>query len=217
MKNGYILKVELNGIRPPIWRRLAIPSGITLADLQVIIELSMGWVGGHLHSFEINGREYGNPESDDEFDGIDENETIVDHILKKRGTKFKYVYDFGDYWVHTITYERESEEKIQKPKVLKGKRACPPEDCGGVWGYAKMLEVIADKNHKEHKEMLDWLNEDFDPEIFDLEEVNIALAGEEVQPGIGAGIRVMRFAGQSTCHSLRPSLRCLTFTHSAET
>ncbi|MDD3519549.1 MAG: plasmid pRiA4b ORF-3 family protein [Chromatiales bacterium] len=169
----YQLKVTLKGSKPPIWRRIQVRSDIRLDKLHYILQITMGWLGGHLHMFEVNGIPYSEP--DPEFPGDTENERKVrlDRIAGK-GSVIRYEYDFGDSWVHDIKIEKviDPEPGVHYPRCIAGERACPPEDCGGIWGYEHFLEAIGNPEHEEHATMLDWIGGGFDPETFDLDGVN---------------------------------------------
>lgn len=167
------LKVALAGIRPPIWRRLLSDGATTLDDLHDVIQVAFGWYGYHLHDFEIGGRQYGVPDPDWDFGPprIDERKTRLDAVASE-GSTFRYIYDFGDWWEHKITVEKVLPDAgdagdVELPALIKGKRACPPEDCGGPWGYGDLLEILADPKHPEHAERIEWLGQPFDPEEFD--------------------------------------------------
>ncbi len=168
--NIYQIKVTLKRIRPPIWRRLQVAGHTSLAQLHHIIQAAMGWIGYHLYTFNIDGEDYGI--ADDDWDVLPDTRILLDELPE--GYKFTYVYDMGDWWEHEVKIEKilPPEESVSYPRCIKGKRACPPEDCGGPWGYAAMLEALADPEHPEHDDYLEWLGEEFDPEDFDLEEVN---------------------------------------------
>lgn len=173
----YQLKITLQGAKPPIWRRVQVPSNITLDQLHQVIQRAMGWYDGHLHEFEIYGESYGQPMPDfGEFDLRSEvNVKLNKVITPTEKAKFHYVYDMGDSWEHEILLEKilPSDPEVTYPLCIKGKRACPPEDCGGIWGYAEFLEAVKDPNHPEHESMLEWIDDDdFDAEAFDLDEVN---------------------------------------------
>ncbi len=173
--NIYQLKITLKGSKPPIWRRIQVNSDITLHKLHKIIQIVMGWYGGHLHQFIIRGKYYGIPDPEiDFYDVKDERRVKLNRLVSKEGEKFIYEYDFGDDWEHVILLEKILPPEPEKhyPICIKGKRACPPEDCGGIWGYEEFLKAIKDPNHPEHEEMLEWIGGDFDPEEFDLEYVN---------------------------------------------
>jgi hypothetical protein len=178
-KTVYQLKVTLDDSRPPIWRRILMPEDVTLADLHEIIQRAMGWGNYHLHMFTIAGQVFGNPEDDEtgEIGTVNEKRYRLNQLGLREKARFSYEYDFGDSWEHTILLEKilPAEKGVHYPVCIKGKRACPPEDVGGVWGYDDFLEAIANPNHPERKEMLGWIGSDFDPEEFDLDEVNQSL------------------------------------------
>jgi hypothetical protein len=211
-KRAFVLRITLNGSKPPIWRRVAVPSGILLGELHDVIQIAMGWTDSHLHQFvlrdkslkpslqemarrfqqdawdetfldRMGGRRvfvtkvtpWGDPT---EMDGEDEDAVTLAEVCPKVKSKLIYEYDFGDGWEHTIEVQKitEPETDAAYPVCLAGKKACPPEDCGGVWGYYEMLEALADRNHERHEEILEWLGGGFDPDAFDLEETNARLA-----------------------------------------
>lgn len=126
--------------------------------------------------FKIEGLIYGDTADDEYGDpgNIDEAKVKLSQVVQLEGQKIHYEYDFGDSWCHTLLVEKilPPQEGIRDPVCLKGKRACPPEDVGGVWGYEYFLKAIRDPNHDEHEEYLNWIGGEFDPEAFDLEEVN---------------------------------------------
>ncbi len=176
----YQLKISLLGIKPLIWRRFLAPSDMDLAKLHHVIQEVMGWEESHLHQFKVGKTYYGVTYPDD-FDGRtetrDERKARLHELASWPKAKFVYEYDFGDSWEHEVALEKilPPELGTHYPVCLDGKRACPPEDCGGVWGYANLLEVIQSPDHPEHDEMIEWLGEEFDPEKFDVEAVNKAL------------------------------------------
>ncbi len=174
----YQIKIVLQGSSPPIWRRFQVNSDITLAWLHHCIQVVMaGWDDYHLHEFEIKGRRYGPscaPDGCDlDTDALDESTFSLSQVAGP-GDTIRYTYDFGDNWTHKIKVEKELAATADKtyPVCLTGKRACPPEDCGGLWAYAEFLEAVSDPNHPNHEELLDWIGGDFDPDRFDLEEIN---------------------------------------------
>ena len=174
----YQLKVTLRGSKPPIWRRLQVESNNTLAELHRILQRAMGWYNAHLHQF-IDGRTYyGEPHPDYGLDMEDESKVRLNQIMSEPKDKFFYEYDFGDSWEHELLLEKvlTADPATSYPVCLKGKGACPPEDCGGVWGYYDLLETIQNPDHPEHQDMLEWLGGDFDPDEFSVEEVNERLA-----------------------------------------
>jgi len=171
----YQLKVTLEGIKPPIWRRLLVPASITLDVMHDIVQLAFGWEDSHLHLFEVNGVEYSEPDpNSDELGQKDEVTLPLSKALPREGSKIRYVYDYGDDWTHTILLEKilPREEGKVYPICVTGKRAGPPEDVGGVWGYAGFLKAIADPKHEGHDEYLEWIGGSFDPEEFFVDDVN---------------------------------------------
>lgn len=170
----YQLKVQLKHSKPPIWRRLQVSGDTTLYKLHQIIQTSMGWTNSHLHQFIADGVYYGEPHPDYGFDMENETRYLLRQLVSDVKDKFIYEYDFGDGWEHEIIVEKlmEPEPQTGYPRCIKGKRACPPEDVGGVWGYDEFLVAIQNKKHPEHKMYLDWIGGSFDPEDFDLDEVN---------------------------------------------
>jgi hypothetical protein len=176
----YQLKIALQGSKPPIWRRIQVKSNITLDVLHEIIQAVMGWDGIHLHHFHVHGTFYSNPEFRLEATE-DESRIKLDRVLTTLNAKFRYEYDFGDSWDHQIVLEKilAVEPETKYPYCLKGKGNCPPEDIGGIWSYQNFLAAFQDENHPEHAEsleQLEWLGGDFDPEEFDLAEINEGLA-----------------------------------------
>lgn len=169
----YQLKITLRDIKPPVWRRLEVKD-CTLSQLHDFIQTCMGWDGDHLHAFEIGGEQYGEPDPDGMMETEDERKVKLSRVVNGGIKKFVYTYDFGDNWDHMITVEKElvAEPGIRYPRCTAGKRACPPEDCGGPWGYGDFLNAIQNPKHPEHKEMLEWVGDEFDPERFDIEEIN---------------------------------------------
>jgi hypothetical protein len=175
----YQLKVTLDHTHPPIWRRILVPGSATLLKLHDILQIVMGWEDYHLHMFTIDGEIYGNPEQDKygELGALNEANYKLSQLIQREGQRFEYEYDFGDSWDHTLLVEKTlpPQEGARYPTCLKGKRACPPEDVGGVPGYQNFLEAIGDPRHAEHLSYLEWIGGEFDPEDFDLEAVNAGL------------------------------------------
>ncbi|MEV4489726.1 plasmid pRiA4b ORF-3 family protein [Micromonospora coxensis] len=162
------LKMSLAGVRPPVWRRVLVPGGYTLDRLHRVVQHAMGWRDCHLHSFEIDGTQYGEPDPDGELSLRDELDSRLDAVLGK-GSRLRYTYDFGDWWEHDLVVEDAftAEEGERYPVCLDGARACPPEDVGGPSGYAVLLGALADPAHPEHEAMREWVTPGFDPERFD--------------------------------------------------
>ncbi len=178
MSKIYQLKITLKEVKPPIWRRLEVPANIKLDEFRDIILNAMGWGGWHLTSFEIGGCEFfGDEESADQFGGILMSKARLDKYLTTEKQKGLFTYDFGDYWQHEILLEKilPAEKGVKYPRCTKGKRACPPDDCGGPYGYMGLLDILADPKHPEHKETLEWVGGAFDAEGFSVEGVNEGL------------------------------------------
>lgn len=176
--NWYQVKITLMGL--PIWRRLLVREDMSLGLLHAVIQVAMGWTNSHLHHFIAGKNRYSDPQFDDGFDfgappDLDEGKITLAEAAPRVKAKFLYEYDFGDSWVHTITVEKILEPEAAPKGVAEctgGECACPPEDCGGAWGYADLLKIIKNPKHKEHKSMMEWLGGGFDPEEFDIEDIN---------------------------------------------
>ena len=178
----YQFKITLKGTKPPIWRRILVPETYTFWDLHVAIQDAMGWDDYHLHEFTLlspkTGRKVkiGIPSDEDADFGwkvlADWNQKIA-HYFSLDNSKADYVYDFGDGWEHSIKLEKilPRETGVAYPRCIGGKRACPPEDCGGIGGYAEFLEAIGDPANELHEDMLDWVGGSFDPDDFDPNDV----------------------------------------------
>lgn len=173
----YQLKITLRNFSPPIWRRVLVPGEFNLYKLHWVVQVAMGWTNSHLHQFIIDGEHYSIPDPDDWEPVIDERRVALSRIAPREKRKFVYEYDFGDSWEHEILVEKilPLGAGTKYPLCLKGKMACPPEDVGGVWGYADFLEAINDPKHPEHEDLREWAGGDFDPNAFDLDDVNRAL------------------------------------------
>ena len=167
----YQMKITLEDISPPIWRRIQVTSDTTLSRLHRILQITMGWSDCHLHEFVIDGISYGKP---DKEDMLKVKNVILNRVVSGEHTRFSYIFDFGDFWCHKILIEKilPLEPDMRYPICIKGKRACPPEDCGGPGGYFELLKVLQDTTHPEHDETSEWIGGSFDPEAFDIDEIN---------------------------------------------
>ena len=165
METVHQLKVTIMEIKPPVWRRVEVPSRSTLAELHDVVQAAFGWWGYHLHEFDIGGVRYGSDDGEDWDPPTDERRTRLDE-LTPAGSSFTYTYDFGDNWRHKITVEKvtPADPSMTYPVCTGGRRARPPEDCGGVWGYEN---VLADPTVEEHASMREWVGGEFDAEAFD--------------------------------------------------
>jgi len=184
IKHVYQLHLQLLYLEPRVWRRLWVPDNLTLADLDQVIQATMGWTDSHLHEFEIDGQHYGMSLDEYPIDKpakLDKDHRLSD-VLGKNVKTFIYTYDFGDDWRHLVTVEqilKPDPELNTWPQCLEGQNACPPEDVGGVPGYMDFLEAVLDPTHEQHKAMRKWFGGPFDPKSFDVNAVNIALRDAE--------------------------------------
>ena len=165
---GHQLKITLRGVKPPVWRRIVVRSDIDLGELAPVLESAMGWYGGHLHVFEADGARYGDPDPEWDNDDLDERRYTLGDVLARVGAKMRFDYDFGDGWEHDVVVEaiEPVEPGVEYPVCLGGRRACPPEDCGGPWGYQELLEALEDPKHERHEELREWVGDYFDPAAF---------------------------------------------------
>jgi hypothetical protein len=162
------LKISIDGFERPIWRRLLVPHDWTLHHLHHAIQCIFSWQDYHLHSFWIDKREFGVPDPESQAD--DESRVRLGDVLRAR-MKLHYEYDFGDSWEHTILVEKVLEGE-GPARCLAGKRAGPPEDSGGPWGYAEKLAILCDPEDEDHADIREWIGDDYDPEALDLEAIN---------------------------------------------
>jgi hypothetical protein len=157
-----MLRVELDGVTPRVWRRVAIPSNATLDRVHAMFQDAMGWHDEHMYAFETDEHTIIDPRSDS-AEATADGERLVS-IATEQGATFTYVYDFGDGWTHTVTVE---EIRPGGPDntftVLDGDGACPPEDAGGAVRYQRLLDALADPSSPDHDDAVDRLGTDFDP------------------------------------------------------
>ena len=179
----YQFKITLAGITPPIWRRIQVPEEYTFWDLHVAIQDAMGWLDYHLHAFILPSStaaqtvEIGIPDNESAHVKTIPGWTVAvgDQFIRP-GVSLKYEYDFGDGWEHDVLLEAVllAEPRAKYPVCLGGERACPPEDCGGIPGYARLMKILKNPKHREYSEMADWLENrhaknywPYDPRVFD--------------------------------------------------
>ncbi len=179
-KNVYQFKITLQGIKPAIWRRIQVPETYTLWDLHLAIQDAMGWENCHLHEFIVidpassKTRSVSIPDHEWDADPIySDNKIPIKPIFSKDIKKAKYIYDFGDGWEHSVVLEKilPKSADTHYPVCLAGKRACPPEDCGGIWGYEELVTILKNPKNKGYKERMEWLGCKYDPEDFSPKEV----------------------------------------------
>jgi hypothetical protein len=167
-KRVYQLKATILETQPPVWRRVLVPEDTTLDQVHSILQAAFGWWDSHLHEFEIHGVRYGIDDGEDGGEPPRDERRARLGKLVEAGASFLYVYDFGDNWRHKVVVEKIllAEAGARYPACTGGRRACPPEDCGGPWGYESFLEAIRDPGHEEHESMLEWVGGTFDPTAF---------------------------------------------------
>ncbi|HZS04048.1 MAG TPA: plasmid pRiA4b ORF-3 family protein [Blastocatellia bacterium] len=180
----YELKVTLPEVCPAIWRRVLVAGNTTLGELHAVIQLAMGWAESHPHRFIIDGRYYGDPDygPDERRDGVrDEHRTTLDRVLAWRETRivraydyFTYAYGSGEGWRHELIIERflPPDDSNERLRCVAGEGGCPPEECGGAWGYAGFRAALDDPSHPEHEEVLEWAGGRYDAERCDLTGIN---------------------------------------------
>jgi len=192
----YQFKITLKDIKPLIWRRIHVPKTYTFWDLHIAIQDVMGWYDSHLHEFEIvnplSGTKtiIGIPNDDEDFANYKTlpgwKQKISDYFSKENQSA-NYIYDFGDNWEHKIILEKilPKENNITYPLCVKGERACPPEDCGGTYGYEDFLKIIRDPDDEQHERMLEWIGGEFDSEHFNPKEVIFDDPAERLKDAFG--------------------------------
>jgi hypothetical protein len=178
-----VLRITLEDIEPPIWREIALIDSTTLPELHRVIQLAFQWYDYHLHQFTIGDERYTIPDEELEDFGVPARSALgvtLSQLGLTEGAQFTYEYDFGDSWTHrievrTISPVVERAELMPAPLLVDGRRAAPPEDCGGPPGYEELLRVLADQSDPEHDHMRSWVGPDFDPERFDARAARHAL------------------------------------------
>ncbi|BAC90900.1 plasmid pRiA4b ORF-3 family protein [Gloeobacter violaceus] len=170
----YQFLVTLLDTEPPVWRRLQVPSALTLGGLHTVLQVVMGWHNSHLHAFRIGTTLYMDPAFGN--DPPAENECIVSLHAVVTGDAFSmiYEYDFGDSWQHELVLEARlsAQAKVHYPRCTAGRGACPPEDCGGPPGYEQLLETLSDLEDPDHQELRSWAGNFFAPELPNFKLIN---------------------------------------------
>lgn len=168
---AYQLEVSLCNVTPPIWRRLQVLGDTSLHRFHRILQTAFGWTNSHLHLFAIGDRVFSEPRPDDYIDPPeDERRVRLRDFALRRGSTLRYVYDYGDHWEHRIVVEAvfEPVPGLPYPCCIGGERATPPEDSGGAYGYAELLDALRDPQNPKHASTLQWVPAGFDPEAFDV-------------------------------------------------
>lgn len=175
------LLIELEEIKPRIWRRVDVPLSCTLVVLHDIMQVIMRWQDRHLFEFRVGEKVYGVPSDQDAAWGrkVLQAKTLrLGQLIDRDVRTFTYVYDFGDNWQHRITVESvfEGQPDVDYPVLVDGARRAPPEDVGGESGFHEFLDAMLDSDHPEHRQMLRWYNGPFDPEDIGRKEIEVWLA-----------------------------------------
>ena len=176
----YQLKITLKWTKPPIWRRVIVRGNTKLNLLHDVIQSVMGWMNCHLHQFKAGGRFYGVPDPDYQDMGtemLNERRYTVSDLAEIAKT-FTYDYDFGDSWEHQVKIEKvlPPDPDFKHPICVAGDKACPPEDCGGIPGYYRLLEALANPRRPEHEELKSWIGGQWNADHFNLDQANAALS-----------------------------------------
>jgi len=158
------LRVRLLDVQPEIWRQLRVPETLTLAEFHRVLQIAMGWEDYHLHRFQMGGRHFG---GGGHISGDSERARLSEFAFQP-GHSFFYVYDFGDHWDHEVEAVLAPEPKNARPTCTGGRRACPPEDCGGPWMYMERLRARKNRQRAD-------LGRGFDPATFRRGPVNAEL------------------------------------------
>ena len=183
----FVLKITLSGTDPAVWRRLRVPGNLTLGDLHEVIQVIMDWTDGHLHEFALGDRRFTNTMHVDDPEYLDEGEVTLDELGLTSSARLTYTYDFGDDWRHAIRVERVVDAGVFSPDergtvvCVSGERAAPPEDCGGIFGYRRLIELLARPEESldaNDLEFIELFGDEFDPEEFDIDAVNRVFRGE---------------------------------------
>ena len=177
------LRIELVGLKPPIWRRVHVPADFTLRRLHDVIQATFNWLSWHLYEFDVSGRKYGEPEFDDRGSGGDRlyssKNIRLSKLIEWEVDQFAYVYDFGDDWVHLIIVEKilAPDSSVEYPVLINGELRAPPEDAGGPPGFFEFLQAMLDDSHPNHGNVIEWYGyELFDPDDMELETVEAQLS-----------------------------------------
>jgi hypothetical protein len=174
------LRIKLDDVEPAVVRRVEVPLTIRLDRLHLVLQAAMGWTNGHLYEIRARDVGWGSPDPDFGDGPLDASKARLIDVLEDVGAKsLKYLYDFGDGWEHSVRIERitDAVPGIVYPRLIDAAGRCPPEDVGGPWGYREFLDAIADPNHQEHAERLQWIGRKFDPNDVDAEALSQAVHG----------------------------------------
>lgn len=181
---GIQFYIELIDSEPKIWRRILVPDNYTFYKLHMAVQGAFGWENAHLFRFSETGFTdkvsyealYDGLDIEPGFVVKDAKKSRIKPIFNKDGRKYTYIYDFGDHWEHAVIREKLIDDDIVRPFCLEGGGACPPEDCGGLGGYADMVESLKTPGHPERESYIEWLGlvpgETWDASFCSIREVN---------------------------------------------
>ncbi|GEB95306.1 plasmid pRiA4b ORF-3 family protein [Microbacterium lacticum] len=192
---GFRIRIDLQRTKPPVWRRIEVPGDILLPRLHEVIQAAMGWTESHLHRFRTSN-DRNAPEFLTQFDldegdeGMLEDDVRLDQVIADEGDRLWYDYDFGDDWKHLLRIEKVLDSPPPAPVCVGGKLACPPEDCGGVWGYTELADwVRSDYDDALRPEVFEntaegraWLPDGWHPDVFDIDETNELITSVTAEP-----------------------------------
>ena len=197
----YQVHVALREIDPPIWRLIEVSSQTTLKQFHWILQIAMGWENSHLHEYIVSELRYGTPDPlyDETSQVLLETGVRLERVLRKSGAKLLYLYDFGDFWEHDITLlaSFNAEPGVTYPRPQGGGRSCPPEDCGGVRGYARLLETLLDPQHQDFEHKRTWVGLHFNAEVFSTVAVNHLLQKKRTTLAEARRVRLLRESSTS--------------------
>lgn len=177
-------RIQLSKVtKPPVWRRVTVPDSFSFARFHYVIQEAFGWMNSHLYQFSEKGYAsdifIGEPSEDDWNEVKDSSKIKLSKVFTKKGQRYTYIYDFGDDWVHKITLEEMDDIQAKQADCISGKGACPPEDCGGPWGFEEFKETVNNPKHPEYDNMREWMGlaegEQWDAAAFDIEEAKDAV------------------------------------------
>jgi len=182
---AFQFKIQLQRITDPaVWRRVVIPEQFTFYKFHLVIQKAFGWENYHLFQFSPKGYSsqpfisIPNPEA--HYEIWDCKKIKLQEIFTKPKQKFTYIYDFGDDWLHNILLEKITEEKTIRADCIGGEGTCPPEDCGGPWGYENLKSILKDPKNPEHAGMKEWLgiakNKKWNANAFDLKKASLGVS-----------------------------------------
>ena len=170
------LRIELDGIKPVVWRTVEVSLATSLAGLHDVIQAVMLFDNGHLFQFDVGTKRYAipDPEWEDVRETVDAQSTKLGALVDRGVASFSYTYDFGDNWQHTVTIETitDADSALDYPRFIDGSRRAPPEDVGGIPGFEQFLDAMAKPRHPERRGLLQWHGRPFNPDDIDLPEIN---------------------------------------------